>query len=81
MEREWLRWCDRHGQVIPTAAELFAQERVRSERALEQVETERLRAEEERLRAEEASRRAEEEWLRAERLAERLRQLGLSDVD
>ncbi len=102
LEGDWLRWCDRNGQVIPTGAELFIQERVRSERALEQAEAERERAEAERERAEtereraeaereraetereraEAEReRAEQEYLRAQRLAERLRQLGVTDVE
>lgn len=74
LEGEWLRWCDRYGEVIPTAAELFSRERVRSERALEQAEFERERAEAERERAEAAR-------ARAERLADRLAQLGVTDVD
>lgn len=66
-EDEWLRWCDKNGQVIPTSAEMFLQEQVRSERAIERAELERERAEQERERA--------------ERLAARLAALGVTDVD
>jgi hypothetical protein len=45
LELNWLRWCDREGKVIPTGAELAAQERQRAEQerqradaALRQVE-------------------------------------------
>ena len=66
-EDEWLRWCDKNGQVIPTSAEMFLQEKVRSERAIERAEQERERAEQERERA--------------DRLAARLAALGVTDVD
>jgi hypothetical protein len=80
-EGRWLRWCDKTGVVIPTAEEVSISERLRAEAESRRAEEERLRAEEERLRAEEATRRAEEERLRAERLAERLRQLGVTELE
>lgn len=67
VEGQWLRWCDRTGAVIPTAAEssLVAQER----------------AEQERIRAEQERTRAEQEKAKAERLAARLRALGITDIE
>lgn len=62
-DRVWLRWCDRHGNVIPTGAE-------RAEEA-------QSRAEEAQSRAEEAQSRAEDAEAKAQRLAERLRSLGI----
>ncbi|GIV99708.1 Uma2 family endonuclease [Roseiflexus sp.] len=80
----WLRWCDRDGNLIPTGAELAAQERQRAEAERQRAEAEQQRAEVERQRAEaecqraEAERqRAEAERQRAERLAARLRALGI----
>ena len=74
VEGRWLRWCDKKGVVIPTAGEVSISERLRAEE-------ESRRAEEERLRAEEATRRAESERERAERLAARLRQLGVTELE
>jgi len=74
--RLWLRWCDRHGVVIPTGAEaseferqLARFERQRAEFANKQAESERERAESER-------ERAESERLKKERLIAQLRALG-----
>jgi len=61
---EWVRWCDREGEVIPTGAE--------------RAEAERQRAEAERQRAEQAETQLEAERRRAEQLAERLRALGIN---
>lgn len=38
VETMWLRWCDRHGQLIPTAAERLEQERQRLEEANQEIE-------------------------------------------
>lgn len=70
VSRVWLRWCDRHGQVIPTGAELAQTERLRGEAERQRAETERLRAEAEQQRADDAE-------AKARRLAERLRDLGI----
>jgi Uma2 family endonuclease len=59
----WLRWCDQDGNLIPTGAELAAQERARAEAERQRAEAERQRAEAERQRA--------------ERLAARLRAMGI----
>ncbi|MGI0485716.1 Uma2 family endonuclease [Pantanalinema rosaneae CENA516] len=40
----WLRWCDRQGQVIPTGAELAAQERQRAEQERQRAEQAEARA-------------------------------------
>lgn len=63
MEDEWLRWCDIDGTLLPTGAELAAEERVRAAAA--------------RQRAEQAEERAEQAESRAERLAAKLRALGV----
>lgn len=64
MENDWLRWCDRDGNLIPTGDE--------------KAEQERSRAEQEYSRAEQEHSRAEQEHSRAERLAAKLLELGLS---
>lgn len=40
----WLRWCDRQGRVIPTGAELAAQERQRTEQERQRAEQAEARA-------------------------------------
>ena len=60
----WLRWCDRHGKVIPTGKE-------RGDAALSYAHQEKVRAEQEKSRADTAD-------SRAERLAEQLRALGIT---
>jgi Uma2 family endonuclease len=84
----WLRWCDRHGRIIPSGVERAEQERERAEQERERAEQERGRAEQERGRAEQEHGRAEQERDRAEqereradRLAARLRGLGVSPDD
>ena len=59
----WLRWCDRAGNLLLTGDERAEQERERAER--------------ERQRAEREHQRAEQERQRAERLAELLRERGI----
>jgi Uma2 family endonuclease len=59
----WLRWWDRHGNLLPAGEE--------------RAEQERERAEQERERAEQERERAEQERERAERLAAKLRELGI----
>ncbi|MGF1568947.1 MAG: Uma2 family endonuclease [Nodosilinea sp.] len=65
--RQWLRWCNPQGQVLPTGAEGQAIERERAEAEHQRAEAERQRAETERQRA--------------DRLAEKLRQLGVEPSD
>ncbi len=60
----WLRWLDHRGNLIPTGREL--------------AEQERKRAEHERKRAEHAEKHLTSERRRADRLAEKLRELGVS---
>jgi uncharacterized protein (DUF3084 family) len=69
MEANWLRWCDRQGNVIPPGEERAEQER-------ERAEQERERAEQERERADQEHRRAERAEDRLARLEAQLRQLG-----
>ncbi len=45
MDKEWLRWCDRQGNVIPTGAERAEQEGKRAEQEVKRAEQERERAE------------------------------------
>ncbi|MFQ3684434.1 MAG: Uma2 family endonuclease, partial [Roseiflexus sp.] len=42
---QWLRWCDADGNLIPTGAELAAQEHARAEAERQRAEAERQRAE------------------------------------
>jgi Uma2 family endonuclease len=44
-EADWLRWCDRHGRVIPTGAERADQERQRADQERQRADQEHLRAE------------------------------------
>jgi len=44
VNRLWLRWCDRDGQVIPTGAERAEAERQRAEAERQRAEAERQRA-------------------------------------
>lgn len=67
---DWLRWCDREGNLIATGAEATQQ-------AYWQIAQERERAEQERERADQERERAEQERERAERLAAQLRALGI----
>ncbi len=41
----WLRWCDRHGAVLPTGAECAEQEKQRAEQEKQRAEQEKQRAE------------------------------------
>jgi Uma2 family endonuclease len=66
----WLRWFDRQGQWIPTAAERAEMESQRADRA-------DLRANLESQRADRADLRADLESQRADRLAAKLRELGI----
>jgi Uma2 family endonuclease len=59
----WLRWCDEHGAVIPTGAEL--------------VQLTQRQVEQERSRADTAATLAEQARARAERLAAKLREMGI----
>jgi Uma2 family endonuclease len=67
IDRLWLRWCDRTGQVIPTGAE--------------GVQLERQKTELERQRTEAERQRTEAQKARADRLAEKLRALGINPED
>jgi len=68
---QWLRWCDRQGQLIPTGAEGREIERQGREIERQGREIERQGREAER-------QRAESEHQRAERLAEHLRAIGVN---
>jgi len=88
---DYLRWCDRDGNLLPTSNEEATANARRADQERRRAEEERRRADQERLRAQEEKRRAEEEALRAElegrradqaeakliRLREKLRLLGL----
>ena len=63
-DNEWLRWTDVEGNPISTGAERSEKERYRAD-------SEKLRADSERLRA-------DSERLRADKLAEQLKQMGIS---
>ncbi|NOT59218.1 MAG: Uma2 family endonuclease [Acidobacteria bacterium] len=82
--RQWLRWYDRQGNLIPTAAERVQQERIHAQQEYERAEQAHERAEQAHERAEQAHERAEREksereavQQRAALLAEKLRALGV----
>jgi Uma2 family endonuclease len=77
IEEDWLRWCDKKGEVIPTGAEAKNMEWRHAEHERQRAEQQEQRAEQEKLRAEEERQRAEQEKQRAERLAAQLRALGV----
>jgi len=70
MEEDWLRWCDRDGNVILTGREAAALEKRRADE-------EAQRAEQADQRAQQADQRAEQADQRAKRLAAQLRKLGV----
>jgi hypothetical protein len=83
-QANWLRWCDRDGNLIPTAQERADAEHQRADEAQRRVQEERQRAEEaqqrvreERQQTEQERQRAEQERARADRLAAQLRSLGI----
>jgi Uma2 family endonuclease len=61
INRTWLRWCDREGNMIPTGAE--------------RAEVERQRADDEKKRADDEKKRADDEKRRANRAEKELAQL------
>ncbi len=65
---KWLRWCDKHGNILPTGDE-------RAELERQQAELERQRAERERRQAERERRQAERERQRAELAESRVSRL------
>jgi Uma2 family endonuclease len=82
--RLWLRWCDRHGQVIPTGAEWANaeqqradDEKQRADSEKQRADDEKQRADDEKQRADDEKQRADDEKQRADRLAERLRMMGI----
>ena len=66
----FLRWCDLHGQVIPTGAERAEQETLRADKI-------EFRADKLKQRVDEEARRADEETRRADKLAQKLRAAGI----
>ena len=80
----YLRWCDRQGNLIPTASERVKQEKQhadqmqqRAEHEKQRAEHEKQRAEHEKQRAEHEKQRAEHEKQRADKLADKLRAAGI----
>jgi GAF domain-containing protein len=73
----WLRWWDRHGNLLLWGAEQIEQEHQRAEQEYQRAEQEHQRAEQEHQRAEQERQRAEQERQRAERLAAQLRAAGI----
>jgi Uma2 family endonuclease len=85
---EWLRWCDRNGQVIPTGAEKAALAKQQAEvaqqqavAAQQQAEVAKQQTEEAQLQAVALSAALEAEQERSQRLSDRLREMGIDPVD
>jgi len=81
IDREWLRFCDAKGVVLPTGVERATAEKKRAETAKRRAEAEKRRAEAEKQRAEAEKQRAETEKERADKLAAKLRALGIDPDD
>jgi Uma2 family endonuclease len=73
-QEEWLRWCDREGQVIPSGAEKAALAQHQAEQAQQQ-------AEQAQQQAELLSTELEAERERSQRLSDRLREMGIDPTD
>ena len=71
VSRQWLRWCDLQGHIIPTGAE-------RADTEQQRADTERQRADTEQQRADTEQQRADTERQRADRLAAKLKDLGVN---
>ena len=69
-DKEWLRWCDRRGRLIPTGPECAKKERQHADQARAHAEQERAHAEQERAHA-------EQERAHKERLQAQLRAAGI----
>jgi Uma2 family endonuclease len=85
---QWLRWCDREGQVIVTGAEKAALAQQQAEAAQQQAEAAQQQAEAVQQQAEAAQQQAEaletalqEEQERSQRLSDRLREMGIDPAD
>lgn len=74
----WLRWWDQEGNLLLTGWEQSELERVRAQKAQEQLEQERQRAEQERQRAEQERQRADHAERSREEAISRLLAMGLS---
>jgi hypothetical protein len=76
INRTWLRWCDREGNVIPTGAERAEAERHRADEEKKRADEEKKRADEEKKRADEEKKRANRAARELARLREKLREQG-----
>jgi Uma2 family endonuclease len=77
----WLRWHDKHGNLLPIADERANEEHRRAEEAIRRADDERRRAEEERHKAEAERFRADSQQRRADQLAAKLRELGVDPAE
>jgi Uma2 family endonuclease len=92
---QWLRWCDREGQVIVTGAEKAALAQQQAEAAQQQAEAAQQQAEAAQQQAEAVQQQAEaaqqqaealetalqEEQERSQRLSDRLQEMGIDPAD
>jgi Uma2 family endonuclease len=77
-EMNWMRWWDRHGQLLLTGAEQAKQEQQRAEQEHQRAEQERQRAEQARQRAEEAELLLQQEVQARQDVIVRLRRTGMT---
>ncbi|MCP4754430.1 MAG: Uma2 family endonuclease, partial [Proteobacteria bacterium] len=77
MPANWLRWCDKEGNVIPSGLESSDQANVRADQAEQEVDRVKQEAGQANLRAEQAKQEADQANLRAEKMAELLRAKGI----
>jgi hypothetical protein len=75
-QEEWLRWCDRDGQVIPSGAEKAALAQQQAEQAQQQAEQAQQQAEQAQQQAEQAQQQAEQAQQQAEQAQQQAEQLS-----
>lgn len=77
VDATWLRWCDRHGNILATGTEAAEAAQQSAEAAQQSAEAAQQAADVAQQSADAARTEAEAQRERAERLAARLRELGL----
>ncbi len=81
IKEDWLRWMTPDRYVLPTDKERADEAETRAEEERMKAEEERMKTQEERMKAQKERMKVQEEQQRAERLAQKLRDLGVSPED
>ncbi len=73
----WLRWCDKEGNVIPSGLESSDRAHLRAEQAEQEADRVKQEAGQAHLRADQAKQEADRANFRAEKMADHLRAMGI----